>query len=180
METPDVVELAQAGDKDAFAAVIMRYQGPLFGYLGRMGLPQARAEEIAQETFLRAWLHRGDFDRRRGSFSTWLYTIAHRLALNELGRHATHREVAMTGECDPVSSELQPAEALAAEERRRALRTALFELPARDRSALALAYIEDLALADVARIEGTTVGAVKTRLHRARARLAELLENEID
>ncbi|HZD53346.1 MAG TPA: sigma-70 family RNA polymerase sigma factor, partial [Woeseiaceae bacterium] len=64
--------------------------------------------------------------------------------------------------------------------RRRALRGALLELPARDRSAIALAYIEGLSLAEVARIEGCAVGAIKTRLHRARRRLAELLENEID
>jgi RNA polymerase sigma-70 factor (ECF subfamily) len=53
-------------------------------------------------------------------------------------------------------------------------------LPACERSAIALAYIEDMALAEVARIEGCSVGAVKTRLHRARRRLAKRLEHDID
>lgn len=179
MDISEAVERARAGDEPAFAAVVTHYQGPLFGYLGRMGLPQARAEEIAQEIFLRTWMHLDDFDAGRGSFNTWIYTIAHRLALNELGRSATHQELAMDTGHEPSAVDGQPFDALEASERRLRLRAALLELPARERSAVALAYIGDLALADVARIEGCTVGAVKTRLHRARARLAERLEKEL-
>jgi len=177
MEIPKVVERVLAGDRQAFAEVVTSYQAPLFGYLGRMGLPQARAEEIAQETFLRAWTRLADFDSRRGSFSTWLYTIAHRLALNEIGRSATRLELAMTADYEAACDAPAPADSLVAEQRRQQLRAALLQLPARDRAAVALAYIEDLALAEVARIEGCTVGAIKTRLHRARRRLAALLED---
>jgi RNA polymerase sigma-70 factor (ECF subfamily) len=178
MEITEVVERILSGDTGAFAAVVEAYQGPLFGYLGRMGLPQAQAEEIAQETFLRAWTHLDEFDARRASFDTWLYTIAHRLALNALARHATTRELAITEAHDPPSKTPEPVEALAAAQLGASLRAALLALPAHDRSAIALAYVEDLALADVARIEGCTVGAIKTRLHRARAKLAALMENE--
>jgi RNA polymerase sigma-70 factor (ECF subfamily) len=180
MEITDVVERVLTGDRQAYAQVVTHYQAPLFGYLGRMGLPQARAEEIAQETFLRAWTHLGDFNARRGSFSTWIYTIAHRLALNEIGRAATRQELALHAEHDPVCNAPEPPEALAATRRAERLRSALLELPARERSAIALAYIEDMALAEVARIEGCSVGAVKTRLHRARRRLAKRLEHDID
>jgi RNA polymerase sigma-70 factor (ECF subfamily) len=178
MELPKVVKRILAGDRQAFAEVVTTYQGPLFGYLGRMGLPQTRAEEVAQEAFLRAWTRLADFDPGRGSFSTWLYTIAHRLALNELGRSATRQELAMVIGHDPASDAPGPADALATVQRRQRLQAALLDLPARERAAVALAYIADLALAEVARIEGCSVGAIKTRLHRARRRLATLLEND--
>jgi RNA polymerase sigma-70 factor (ECF subfamily) len=180
MDITEVVERILTGDRQAYAQIVTRYQGPLFHYLGRLGLQQARAEDIAQETFLRAWTHLGRFDARRGSFGTWLHTIAHRLALNELGRAATRRELTSDCDHDPVSEAPGPPEALAESERVQRLRAALLELPPRDRAALALACIEDLSLADVARIEGCSVGAIKTRLHRARRRLAEGLGSDDD
>ncbi|MGB1311056.1 MAG: sigma-70 family RNA polymerase sigma factor, partial [Leucothrix sp.] len=83
----------QRGDKTAFAALIGRYQKPLFAYLGKMTLPQAVAEEVAQETFIRAWQAKESFDPERAAISTWLFTIARRLALNELDRAAHRLEV---------------------------------------------------------------------------------------
>jgi RNA polymerase sigma-70 factor (ECF subfamily) len=180
MEITEVVERILSGDRQAYAQIVHRYQVPLFRYLGRMGLPQAWAEEIAQETFLRAWTHLADFDPRRASFGTWLFTIARRRALNALDRVEMRRELAMADDHDPASDAPPPVEALAAAEHRQRLRAALLELPARERAAIALAYTEELALADVARIEGCSVGAIKTRLHRARRRLAELLENDVE
>ena len=55
MDIVDVIEGIKAGDRAAFAPMVARYEGPQFGFLGRLGLEQAEAEEIAQETFLRAW-----------------------------------------------------------------------------------------------------------------------------
>ena len=96
MDLTDVLRRVLSGDTQAYAEIVARYERPLFGFLGRMGLPQARAEDVAQETFLRAWQHLGSFDPRRASFTTWLYTIARRLALNEAARTAARREVGMT------------------------------------------------------------------------------------
>ena len=180
MEITEVVERIIAGDRQAFAQIVTAYQSPLFRYLSRMGLPQAKAEELAQETFLRAWTRLGDFDSRRGAFSAWFFTIAHRLALNELTRASTTRELPPAEDFDPAGELLEPSEELLAMQRQRLLRKALLELPAQDRSSLALALIEGLPLATVAKIEGCRVGALKTRLHRARHKLAALLENDIE
>jgi RNA polymerase sigma-70 factor (ECF subfamily) len=180
MEITEVVERIISGDRQAFAQIIAAYQAPLFRYLGRMGLPQAQAEEIAQETFLRAWTRLGDFDAGRGAFSTWFFTIAHRLALNELARFATRHELPIADGFDPAGDALEPPDATQTAQRARMLRAALLTLPDRERAALALAYVADLPLADVARVEGCSVGALKTRLHRARRRLAELLETQLE
>jgi RNA polymerase sigma-70 factor (ECF subfamily) len=170
------IRRAAAGDRDAFAALVRHYQRPLFSFLGRMGLRQGEAEEVAQEAFLRAWLHLDRYRAEQGAFSTWLYTIARRLALNELDR-AERRLVDGAGDAAPdiACDRPGPAQALHRQQQGAALLAALRQVPAAERSVLALAYVHELSLADVARIEGCSESAIKSRLHRARQRLREAL-----
>jgi RNA polymerase sigma-70 factor, ECF subfamily len=171
-----VIELSQTGDKAAYAGLVEHYQAPLFAFLGRFGVSQAQAEEIAQEVLVRAWQHLDQFDARRAAFSTWLFTFARNLAINELQRASTRNESAddealLLARCERP----QPLGELLAVERQRLLQAALRQLPLADRSILALAYLSDLDHAAIARIEGCSVGAVKTRLHRARHKLRQLM-----
>lgn len=177
MDIKALLKRAEGGDRSAFTPVVEHYQRPLFGYLGRMGLHQGPAEEIAQETFLRAWSRLGSYDPARAEFSTWLFTIARNLALHEFARAAGKHEVAM-GEMLPdiACDGVQPPDALNQAQRRRRVQAALRELPVADRGALALVYFQELDLASIARIEGCSIGAIKVRLHRARQRLRQLLE----
>jgi RNA polymerase sigma-70 factor (ECF subfamily) len=180
MNIDEVLERIQAGDRQAFAAIVTRFQGPLFGYLGRMGCGAAEAEELAQDTFLRAWSELPTFDARRGAFSTWLFTIARNLAINELGRARGGRAAAEPSTVERVCEAPQPQERIALDQRRAQLRAALMALPVVDRNVLALAYIEELAIADIARIEGCSAGSVKVRLHRARKKLSTILGEEVE
>lgn len=165
------------GDRHAFGQVVAHYQGPLFGFLGRMGLDPSRAEDIAQETFLRVWKELGSYDPRCAAFSTWLFAIARHLAVHELSRAAYRNEEARGRDLPDVACHRpQPFEALANAQQKRRLQESLRRLPLADRSVLALAYSEDLGLTAIARIEGCSPAAVKTRLHRARKRLRTLLE----
>lgn len=176
MNISSVIKRIKAGDRSGFAELVTHYQSPLFGYLGRMGFTQAAAQDIAQETFLRAWTNLSDYDPARAAFSTWLFTIARNLALNDI---AKKRELAIDDELLNVACEgLQPPELLEQMQRQQRVLGALRLLPIQDRSALALAYFQDLDLASIARIEGCHVGAIKTRLSRARQRLRQLLEND--
>jgi RNA polymerase sigma-70 factor (ECF subfamily) len=168
-----------AGDKGAYARVVSHYQVPLFGFLGRLGLTQALAEEIAQETFIRAWLNLGTYDARKAAFSTWLFTIARNLALSELAR-GNRRMEPMDALAEIPGEGPLPREAMEAQRRRSRLGAALQALPMAERGVLALAYIRELDLSAIARIEACTVGAVKVRLHRARNRLRALLEKGND
>lgn len=181
----------QQGDKTAFAALIGRYQKPLFSYLGKMTLPQAIAEEVAQETFIRAWQAKETFDSERASISTWLFTIARRLALNELDRASRRFEVsdsATLGSSSSTSFDTQdsndhqadtnqcsPQELLQKSELKAALWQALQTLSPQDRSLLALAYLKELEFAAIAEIEGIPIGTVKSRLHRIRQQLKNTL-----
>jgi RNA polymerase sigma-70 factor (ECF subfamily) len=184
-----LVNCAAQGDRAAFSALVRRHQRGLFGFLGRMGIGQAQAQDLAQESFLRVWRHLGEFDPRRAAFSTWLYTIARRLALNWLDRaEQTLCVPSSGGEGD--ESDVAGAAALAVraggwgddplqqlqQRRERAwLQAGMRRLPLGDRSVLALAYVHDMSLAQIAQIEGVSEAAAKARLHRARGRLRELL-----
>jgi RNA polymerase sigma-70 factor (ECF subfamily) len=159
----------------AFGELVEAYQGPLFAFLGRMGCHQGQAEELAQETFLRAWTHLPSYQAERAQFSTWLFTIAHNLACNALQSAAQQHEFSGDALPDVACSQPGPEHVLDQLQQRNRLQNALRQLPLADRSALALVYVQDLALADVARIEGDSLAAIKTRLHRAKQRLRTLL-----
>ena len=170
-----------AGETRAFGPIVRHYQKPLFGFLGRMGLPQRQAEEVAQETFLRAWRNLGKFDPGRAEFSTWLFTIARNLALNEHARSHRLELPAGDAEVQEVASEQPPAgEMLDASRRREWLQAALARLRPAERTLIALVYTRELSLDAIARIEGCEPGAIRTRLHRARQRLQQILTEDKD
>lgn len=164
------------GNRQAFTPLVERYQRPLFGFLGRMGLAQAQAEEIAQETFLRVWQNLGQYDPKRAEFSTWLFTIARRLALNELERASVKQETAQDeNHPETASDDALPLERLEQQEQQQRLQAALRLLPLHERSTLALAYSQGLDMKTIAQIEGCSESAVKVRLHRAREQLRQWL-----
>lgn len=179
MDPQDINRILQriaAGDRQAYAELVRHFQRPLAGFLARMGLSPARVEDVTQDTFLRAWEYLPSYRPARAQFSTWLYTIARRLALNELDRAANRRETAATDDTpEPACSQPGPPESLALQRRQAALQAALRTLPVEDRSVLALAYVHELEAADIARIEGCSSGAVRTRIYRARQRLRDAL-----
>lgn len=178
MNLDDVLQRLQDGDNNAFADIVAHYQRPLFGYLGRLGMTQASAEELAQETFLRAWKNLGAYDASRGAFSTWLFTLARHLALNERSSARYHHEINVADELlpDHPCERLTPPDALTQAQQRSLLQEALCTLPLTERSALALTYFQELSLAEVAKIENCTVNALKQRLHRAKLSLRQQLE----
>jgi RNA polymerase sigma-70 factor, ECF subfamily len=174
----DICKVAR-GDHPAFGRVVEAHQHRIFAYLGRMGLDRASAEDIAQETFLRVWRHAGGFNPQVGGLATWILSIARNLALTHLARRARGAEVSGVDDVrETASDEPRPDEQLLAKERRDRFRAALAQLSPGDRSLLAASYVEGLALADIARLESCSSGAVKVRLHRARMRLRQILEKD--
>lgn len=177
IDIDSIIQRIRSGDTQAFAELVLQYQRPLFGFLGRMAIPQARAEEIAQETFIRAWSRLAEYQPSRAAFSTWLFTIARNLALNELTRAASVQEQTWGDDLPDIACEHpQPLQALMASEQAQQLQTALRQLNTQDRSVIGLAYVHELDMAAIARIEGESLSVVKTRLHRAKEKLRKLME----
>jgi len=169
----DLAQAAQQGRVEAFEELVRRYQVPLVRFLRRTGSAQ-EAEDLTQDAFVRAYenLHRY---RPSWRFSTWLFTIARRLCLN---RNRRRRPVADTDALGAVPSAApSPSAAVAdAEERFRLWDRAAVVLSTPQLNALWLHYVEEMPLAEVARVLGRSLAAVKTMLHRARKRLLPYLE----
>jgi RNA polymerase sigma-70 factor, ECF subfamily len=181
LDIDDVIRRIGSGDKQAFAEIVMQYQQPIFGFLGRMSLSQAQAEEVAQEAFIRAWRHLDDYQSTKAAFSTWLFTIARNLALNELTSIRSKKEFSSDEELPDIASDaFEPMQVLCIKQQHLRLQMALRQLNIQDRSVIGLAYVDELSMADMARIEGCSLEAVKTRLHRAKEKLRKLMEKTHD
>ena len=172
-----LVARAAEGDMAAFEELVMRHADRLFASLRRFGLDDAEAQEVAQETFLRAWRSLPRFERR-SRFFTWLYRIGFNEAQRRLARRPAAGAVVSTEE-QPVD-ELPdrrpgPTEQAEREELRAALRRALGELPVDLRAPVVLRDIEGLSTREAAAVLDLGEPAFKSRLHRGRIALRSLL-----
>lgn len=167
---------AQRGCADSFDCLLRRFQAPVLQFL-RHRSATADAEDLTQETFLRAYenLHRY---RPRWSFSAWLFTIARHASINH---HRRARPAIKRSGMDAVPSpEVEPLEAMvAAEGRRRLWDLAANVLSEEQNTALWLYYVEDMPGRGIALVLGRSVASVKVMLFRARKRLMPLL-GELD
>src|SRR5664279_1380837 len=142
MDDSFLIRQVLGGNRNAFRFLVLRYERPIFRFLGGFGVEQAVAEELAQETFLRAYRSLSAFDSSKSAFSSWLFTIAKHLVLNETtrsSRRLPHVEVADDAaivEMPPASQQVENAE------RSSHVRRALEALPTALRSALVLAYLK--------------------------------------
>jgi RNA polymerase sigma-70 factor (ECF subfamily) len=182
MDELTIIRQVCSGETQAFEAVVLRYQRPLFHYLGRLGLENAVIEELVQETFIRAYQNLGRYDSSKGaSFATWLFSIARHLALNELGMARRRYETYDFSELvDKADDSRSPADCRHLAERQAALYNALKKLPMPFRSAISLAYLEELSLNEIAAIEGCSVGTIKSRIFRGKMKLKALLSKTLE
>lgn len=170
--------LAKTCELKQFEARVQRLQGPLFAYLGRMGFEQGMAEELAQETFLRAWRAKAQFDENKAQYSTWLFRIARNVAINEIEKR---QRVLDTANSEQVMN--APDTALAVDEVHEAqlmqrLNVALQLLSVEDQETIALSGLDELTNEEAAEVAGCTTATFRTRLSRARTRLKKLWELE--
>ncbi|MCB1917382.1 MAG: sigma-70 family RNA polymerase sigma factor [Rhodocyclaceae bacterium] len=170
----------QRGERTAFAKLVEHYQRPVIAYLGRLGLSAAEADELAQDAFFRVWKNAAEFDPRRASLPTWLFSIVHNLAVNALRRAHRRGHLPLDAAIDRADESPGPDVMTELERRKHILRNALRRLPVADRSVLALSYFCELDHAAIAKIEACSEAAVKQRLYRARLVLRRLLESEHD
>jgi RNA polymerase sigma-70 factor (ECF subfamily) len=172
---------ALGGASDAMAELYRRHGGLVYRFTLRMGRDEAIAEEITQEVFLALLTQVDQFDASRGSLSTWLCGIARR----QLWKHLRRSEPAALLDFDEGDAEhLQspsdgPAELMLRQEAVRSVRDGLDELPLALREVVVLCALEEMSYDQVAQVLAVPVGTVRSRLHRAKARLAVLLRGEM-
>src|SRR5579863_6014586 len=172
---------ALAGSEEAMAALYRRHGGLVYRFTLRMSRNAAVAEEITQEVFLALLTQIGQFDAARGALSTWLCGIARRRLWKVLERSeaAALFDFDEEGAAELPSPSDGPAELLLRREAVAAVRAGMDELPTALREVVILCALEEMSYEQAARVLAVPVGTVRSRLHRAKARLAGLLRREM-
>ena len=187
-----LVERTVAGDQKAFELLVIKYQRRIQRLIGRMVRDVDLVEDIAQETFIRAYRALAQF-RGEAQFYTWLYRIAvntAKKALMDLKRNPTVSENAYKtsddDETSPLENELTSSETpdavLASKEIAQIINTAMDALPEELRQAITLREIEGLSYEEISEAMGCPIGTVRSRIFRAREAISQkvkpLLENQ--
>jgi RNA polymerase sigma-70 factor (ECF subfamily) len=163
---------ATLGDPQAFTEIVQRYKGSVFG-LCRRYVSEADAEDLAQETFVRAFVHRERFDSTR-PLKPWLLTIARNLCIDRLRSHE-QRHGAETDVIAIADRSAGAEQAVATRQELELLARGLEQLAEGPREAIALYHLEQLSYREMSEVLGVPIGTVMTWLYRGRKRLRELI-----
>lgn len=173
------------GDREAFAELVNKYRQPILNLIFRMVHDAAEAEDLAQTAFVQVFRFARRY-RENARFSTWLFTIARNLCLNELRRRARHPAESLEGLSDRAAdaaprpredpSSPLPPDALLQTELEELLQRTLDTLPPNQRLAVLLCRDEDLSYEDISRILGCSLSATKSLIHRGRETLRQHLK----
>lgn len=173
----DLLRRAAAGDRAAFDEFVERHQAAVYRFTRSLAGERPDAEDALQETFLAAWRGAATF-RGEASVRTWLLTIARHAVSRQRRRRVDepqrHEPLSDLGVAAGWGSETPEASAIRRETRQR-LQDALQRLLPGDREVLLLRDVEGLPGDETATVLGVTLPAMKTRLHRARLRLAAVM-----
>jgi RNA polymerase sigma-70 factor, ECF subfamily len=182
VEAGGAVERAQSGDSDAFRLLVEQHSRAIFRLAFRMTGNEQDAEDVVQETFLRAYRQLSRYEAR-SSFSTWLYRIASNYALDLLRmrkRHEDRRERGSSEHHDILQTVPEtspgPDRVLYGSQVKDKVNAALDELSAQERAAFVLRHFEGLSIEEIGQSLGTGTNATKHSIFRAVQKLRKSLE----
>ncbi len=178
--------MARVGEDDdrAFSELVRRFQGRVTNLVSRVLNDRECADDLAQEVFVRVFVHRRNY-RRGSKFSTWLFTIAANLAKNEIRRRVRRRnwfslDALQEMVKDSAIQLADPTEGreslMEREQLREAMGRAIATVPERYRLALVLRDIEGLPYEEIAQVLNIPGGTVRSRINRARGMLKRKLQ----
>jgi RNA polymerase sigma-70 factor (ECF subfamily) len=184
---PDAVLMLRVkrGDRDAFAALVEKYKQPLFNFIFRTLRDETEAEDVAQNVFLQVYKSRARYERT-AKFSTWLFTIARNLCLNEIRRRSRHPAESLEESHAEHDDQPQrqyedkriflPTETALHGELAVKIEEALAELPENQRTAILLCRQDELSYEEIAKVLDCSLSATKSLIHRGRETLKEKLK----
>ena len=174
-----LVQEVRAGNRAAFTMLMRRYQERVYWSARRIVGSHEEADDIAQETFIKAYMALGDF-RGDSSFYTWLYRIAVNLSLNSLRKKQVVnylRDSPVLRKILPINED--PERLLELKELKSRLEAAVAELPEKQRAVFVLRYYDELSYEEIARILKTSVGGLKANYFHALKKIQAYLKDEI-
>ena len=185
-EDPQLVDLAKAGDMQAFEELVSRHRDRVYVRAYSIMRNEALAADLSQNAWVKAWQRLEQF-HGEASFPTWLNRIVTNLCLDELRRQKRARTdsiEAMEESTGPIENrmemeKLDPIEGLSREELRERIDAALAKLSDKHRTVIVLYEFEQLEYREIAEKMGTSIGTVMSRLFYARKRMASLLKETL-
>ena len=176
---------AKRGDRAAFAELVEKYKQPVVNFVFRSLRDEIEAEDLAQNVFLQAYKSRRRY-RQTAKLSTWLFTIARNLCLNEIRRRSRHpaesiEESHAEHEDQPRQqyedkSQIAPPDKLLQGELAQKIEEALAGLPENQRTAILLCRQDELSYEEIAEVLDCSLSATKSLIHRGRETLKEKLK----
>jgi RNA polymerase sigma-70 factor, ECF subfamily len=173
------------GDRAAFAELVDKYKQPLLNFIHRTLRDEAEAEDVAQTVFLQVYKSAKRY-KRTAKFSTWLFTIARNLCLNEIRRRSRHPAESLeekhTEHEDQPHRQFEDKRHVSAPDKllhgelAQKIEDTLAELPENQRSAILLCRQEELSYEEIADILGCSLSATKSLIHRGRETLKQKLK----
>lgn len=173
------------GSQAAFTELMGRHRGPIVNFVNRMISDRDRAEDLAQEVFLRVYRHAGTY-RVTARFTTWLYTIASNLGKNELRNRSRRRNVSIEDTPRELGQDdyhlgtredfLAPDRVVDLNDRQRKVRMAIDSLPDHFRMMLVMRDMEGFSYEEIASMLDLPLGTVKSRINRARLEFKRRVE----
>jgi RNA polymerase sigma-70 factor (ECF subfamily) len=170
-----IAAIAASGDRAAFAALFEHFAPRVKGYLLRLGLPAAQAEELAQETMLAVWRRAETFDPVGNSAPAWIFTIARNLRIDAIRRDRRAPPLELLAE-EPMPPPASDALIQSVQHAER-LRGALAALPPEQAEVVRLSFFDDRPHGEIERALGIPLGTVKSRLRLAILRLRAILDD---
>ena len=177
----ELVARCKGGDPSAFDELVRKYQDRLFNALVHFLGDAPAAEDLAQEAFLKAYLRIQDF-RGDSQFYTWLYAIARNLSLSRQRQVARRGRMASLDSDDAPqveSGQGDPVGSMMSRDRENLVQEALQALDEGSRWLVVLRDVDGRDYEEIAETAGIPVGTVKSRLHRARMQLRQLLDGRV-
>ncbi|HEX2050281.1 MAG TPA: sigma-70 family RNA polymerase sigma factor [Actinomycetota bacterium] len=170
-----------SGDAGAATAFVRRFQARVYGLALTIVRDPALAQDVAQETFVRAWRHAAAYDARRGRVATWLLSIARNLAIDVTRmRRQDPIDPGMLAELRIAAPDSDPSEREFPVDETERLRAAVATLPEEQRRALVLAAFYGRTAREIAELERIPIGTAKTRIRASMLKLRAAFEVSSD
>lgn len=177
----DLIGRAAAGEARALEVLYERYSRVVYSFAVRILRDPQMAEELLQEVFFRAWQQGGSYSASRGTFVTWLLSITHNMAIDEIRKRGRRPQKADSEDPEAVLAAVADRGPAVEDEvwlgaLRETINDALDQLPANQREAIELAYFRGLTQREIAEHLGEPLGTIKTRMRLGIRKLRESLE----
>lgn len=174
---PDLIERLRDSTtvRDAFAEVIRLYSEPLYWQIRRMVQSHEDADDLLQNTFMKAWQSIENF-RGDARLSTWLYKIAINESLTHLERERKRQGLSLDDDEAVLISTIEADEHIDGDKLAIKLRKAIASLPEKQRLVFNMKYFDDMKYEDISNILGTSVGALKASYHLAVKKIEQFFE----